>query len=219
MPKSPTAAQLDGIQREITAFLRPVGFRVKGRTYNRKTADGLTHVVNLQMGSFDPPGTTYHPGLRENLYGRFTVNLGVYVPEVARFHGGGEAKSTIHEYHCCVRSRLGELGTERADLWWSISLDVAIAKDVLVRLDQHGLPFLDRFETRDQILEELAEQGSSYSLGGPPRITRAVILATKGEKEAARELLALQAQATQNPGHPAYVRNLVDRLGLRSLDG
>jgi hypothetical protein len=46
-----------------------------------------------------------------------------------------------------------------------------------------------------------------------------VILATKGEKEAARELLALQAQETQNPGHPAYVRNLVDRLGLRSLDG
>ena len=47
------------------------------------------------MGSFDPPGTTHIPGLRENLYGRFTVNLGVYVPEVARNHGGGEAKSPV----------------------------------------------------------------------------------------------------------------------------
>ena len=37
---------------------------------------------------FDPPGTVYVPGLTQDLYGKFTVNLGVYVPEVAEYQGG-----------------------------------------------------------------------------------------------------------------------------------
>ena len=46
----------------------------------------------FQMGAFDPPGTTYIPGLRENLYGLFTINLGVYVPDVYKFQVGSEVK-------------------------------------------------------------------------------------------------------------------------------
>lgn len=81
------------------------------------TEDGLTQVVNLQMGASYPPGTVFIPGLRENLHGLFTVNLGVYVPEVARQHGGGEAKSWVQEYHCCVRARLGELCGDGKEVW------------------------------------------------------------------------------------------------------
>ena len=85
MPKSDFAVTLDSIQEQLTPLLKNRRFRVRGRTFNRITTDGLTQVLNVQMGSFDPPGTTYHPGLRENLYGWFTINLGIYVPEVARW--------------------------------------------------------------------------------------------------------------------------------------
>ena len=46
------------------------------------------------------------------------ANLGVYVPEVAKYHGGGEAKSVVRECNCCVRARIGGLGPEHTDLWW-----------------------------------------------------------------------------------------------------
>src|SRR5690606_24175664 len=89
--KSAEVAAMDVIQRGVRPLLKEAGFRGSGRTFNRGTPDGLTQVVRFQMGSFDPPGTTDIPGLRENRYGWFTVNLGVYVPEVAKHHGGGEA--------------------------------------------------------------------------------------------------------------------------------
>jgi hypothetical protein len=88
--KSDIAKSLDGLQAKLRPVLKDYGFRARGRTFNRTTSDGLTQVVNLQMGRFDPPGTTYVPGLRDNLYGKFTVNLGAFVPEVA---------STLAERH------------------------------------------------------------------------------------------------------------------------
>src|SRR5882762_9371836 len=102
MPKSDLVNQMDEIQAKLRPLLKDEGYRVRGRTFNRTTHDGLTQVLNFQMGSFDPPGTTYIPGLRENLYGKFTVNLGVYVPEVALYHGGSEARSFVREHNCCI---------------------------------------------------------------------------------------------------------------------
>ena len=100
MPASPFVKEVDGIQRALKGSLTEHGFKSRGRTFNRQTSDGLTQVVNLQMGSFDPPGTTYIPGLRENLHGMFTVNLGIYIPEVAELHGGGPAKAWVQDYNC-----------------------------------------------------------------------------------------------------------------------
>lgn len=117
MPKSEVARAMDLIQKRLAPDLKARRFGMRGRTFNRKSSDGLTHVRSVQMGSFDPPGTTYHPRLRENLYGRFTVNLGVYVPEVAAaLYGGGAAGNWVRESSCCIRARLGELGNERADI-------------------------------------------------------------------------------------------------------
>ena len=77
MPKSAYAKAVDAIQGSLRPFLRLNGFGMRGRTFNRATDDGLTQVVSIQMGASDPPGTTYSPGLRENLHGLFAVNLGV----------------------------------------------------------------------------------------------------------------------------------------------
>jgi hypothetical protein len=74
MAKSIYAQAVDDIQAALRPFLKSRGFRFRGRTFNRTTEDGLTEVVNIQMGVWDPPGTTYIPGLRENLHGLFMVN-------------------------------------------------------------------------------------------------------------------------------------------------
>jgi len=171
------------------------------------------------MGSSDPPGTTYIPGLRENLYGLFTVNLGVYVPEVARHHMGGEAKSWVHEYHCCVRSRLAEAAGKAKDIWWRAQPEEAVIEDVRCLLEEAGIPFLDRFSTRDKILAEWWGRSENMGTSSPPRIVMAIILSERNLRDQARALLAQQVLETRNPGHPDYVRRLAKELGVGSLDG
>ena len=219
MPKSAFAHALDEIQRELKPFLTQRGFKVRGRTFNRLSEDGCTSVVNLQMGAADPPGTTYIPGLRENLHGLFAVNLGVYIPEVARYQGGGEAGSWIQEYNCCVRVRLGALVGEGKEVWWRAVPSQQVIAAVRNALQSEGLPFLERYDTRDKILSEWSGQSRSVAGGSPPRIVLAVILAGRGQVEHARQLLSLQARETRNPGHPAHVRELAHKLGLRELKG
>jgi len=219
MPKSDFAVAVDSIQRALRPVLRAEGFKVRGRSFNRATEDGLTQVVSIQMGASDPPGTTYFPGLRENLHGLFTVNLGVYVPEVAKYHGGGQARSWVQEYHCCVRARLGAAAGEAQDIWWHARADDAVVADVKGNLERFGLPFLERFATRDKILSEWRGLSRNVGAGSPPRIVMAIILARRGQKEGARQLLAEQVLETQNPGHPEYVRELARELSVGSVDG
>ena len=215
--KSDLAKTLDELQAKLRPALKERGFRARGRAFNRITSDGLTEVVQLQMGSFDPPGTTYIPGLRENRYGMFTVNLGVFVPEVADHYGSGASKSFVQEYHCCVRSRLALLGPDHRDVWWEIRGDQPLAHELLERLTRDAIPFFNKFETRDAILSEwLAVPKSPFAVT-PPRIVCAIILTERGRIEDARALLTAQARETLNPGHPAYVRRLADKLGLGNL--
>lgn len=219
MTKSDYAKAVDAIQRSLRPLMKARGFKVRGRTFNCLTEDGLTQVVNLQMGQSDPPGTTYIPGLRENLHGLFTVNLGIYVPEVARHHGGGEARSWVQEYHCCVRTRLSGASNEEQDIWWHARPDRAVIDDVYHRLEAGGFPFLNRFSTRDKILDEWNAESENMGASSPPRIVLAIILAERGQKELASALLEKQALETQNPGHSDYVRKLAKELDIGELDG
>ena len=214
MPKSSQVAHVDEVQAAIAARLKPEGFRVRGRTFNRTTADGLIQVINLQMGAFDPPGTIRILGLRPSLYGWFTVNLGVYVAEVARLNGGGEAKVWYEKCDCCLRARLGEFGPEPSDLWWRNDAVEETIPDIEKRLDDNGLPFLARFASRDAILWEL--HGEVWHPGGssPARIVIAIILAERGKLADAKELLAAQAVEAGNPLHAAHVRSLASKLGM-----
>jgi Domain of unknown function (DUF4304) len=215
--KSELAKTLDELQVELSPALKQQGFCARSRTFNRVTSDRLTEVVKLQMGSFDPPGTNFIPGLRENLYGKFTVNLGVFIPEVAERYGSRASKSFVQEYHCCIRTRLGLLGPERRDVWWNIQRDQALAQGILRRLTRDAIPFFKKFETRDAILNEWAVVPKSLHATTPPRIVCAIILAERGRKEEARVLLTAQAREAQIPGHLAYVRRLANELCLGDL--
>jgi len=197
-------------------MLKERGFRVRGRTFNCETADGLIEVVQFQMGRFDPPGTYYIPGMRENLYGRFTVNLGVYVPEVA-LYGGIEAGSFVQEDYCCVREGLGRLEPPHMNVWWDLHRIEEAASAVGQRLERDAFPFFARFESRDAILKEwMPLSKSSYS--NRPRIECAIILATRGQRAEALALLSAQAQDVGRTRHTEYLRDLARKLGLRELE-
>jgi Domain of unknown function (DUF4304) len=113
------------------------------------------------MGAHQPPGTVGIPSLRENLYGRFTVNLGLHFAEVAelpkqspavafaREHGlpvppPRPPPKFLNEGHCHLTERLGELINGR-DTWWSLDVPEAELQLLVSRLvNEHALPFFDR---------------------------------------------------------------------------
>ncbi len=214
--KSHLVNTLDQLESELRLTLLARGFCGRYRSYNRGTADGLTEVVNIQMGRFDPPGS-YHTPINRNLYGGFTVNLGVFVPEVDSRRAASSPKSLIREYSCCIRARLGQLGPERRDIWWRVSADKELASDLRNRLERDAFPFLEKLSTRDAILHQwLTEEESPY---GVPRIVCARILETRGEHARARDLLAAYAEETERrrPLIAEKMRRFNERLGLGRL--
>jgi hypothetical protein len=191
---------LNQLLRIVGSDLKALGFSKRGGTFNRVTDECLTQVINLQAGRFDPPGALTIPGYRENVYGRFTVNLGVYVPEVGLYTT--PASAFVTEAYCCIRSRLGYLGPEGADLWWNIDADPRVTDDVRHRMQAHGIPFLERFGTRNGILSEWDDSICTWSAGGrPPRIVKAIILAARGDVAEASALLSEQANTTEIASH------------------
>lgn len=218
MPKSKAAEEMDELESQLRPFLEQHGFRMRSRTCNCMTTDGLTHVINFQMGRFDPPGTSYIPWFRKNLYGKFTVNVGIYVPEVFRHTHTIQPGSFIAEPDCCVRARLGNLGPEPEDLWWKVRANSRTVAELQLRLKRDAIPFLERLQTRDALLNELGKIEESYGSGGPPRVVCAIILAHRGQKEAARANLIAQARKVARPDHTEHLKRLADGLGLEALE-
>lgn len=204
---------------QLVAQLRPSfeerGFRARAAMFNGKTPDGLTHVVQFQSGRLDPPGTNYIPGLRENLYGKFTVNVGVFVPEVhAAQYGNLREKEFVPEVDCCIRKRIGALAPEGLDVWWPIRSDAETQFLLKQRLERDGFPFLAKFENRDALLSELQGSSETSAPGGPPRVICAIILARRGQVEEASALLKEQSALVAKPSHTEYLRQLASALRI-----
>ncbi|WP_200335183.1 DUF4304 domain-containing protein [Thiocystis violacea] len=144
--------------RALRAILRePMaqhGFGFDGsRTFRRHLAGGaITQIVNVQLG-------------QRSMSGKFTVNLGVYVPGEASANPAGLSGRKALEYHCAPnrRERLGRLVPAPLpalqwlpllglffgpkDIWWPFSAEPLRTERSLQRvrslLTQRGLRWLD----------------------------------------------------------------------------
>jgi hypothetical protein len=203
------------VVRELHPLLKEHGFRKQRHTFNRECEPGLVQVVNFQMGPYDPPGTVEIPGFRENLYGKFAVNLGIFVEELHGYFSREPRPKFVGEYYCEIRRRLGEMMPGEGEYWWSLDANpVAVAADVRRALEDHGLPFLESLTSRDVIIRAWYRTGDS--IGFPPRGALAIALLhwERGEKEVAEKLVRTYLGSELAPAHRDYVKDLVARLGL-----
>jgi hypothetical protein len=61
MARTESANAMDDLQSELRPSLKEHGFRMRARTCNRTTPDGLIHVINFQMGRYAPLArATFH---------------------------------------------------------------------------------------------------------------------------------------------------------------
>jgi hypothetical protein len=222
MPKSRFVERLDEVQTSLTALLKPLAFRRKGRTYNRSVEDGVVQVINLQTGPYEvgqrnplPPELAH---LQQDLYGRFTVNLGVHVREVWECDSTSPWPKTIQEYSCQIRTRLGRQAGQ--EYWWSLDQSAqTLSTDVAKVLLGEGVEFLERFETRDAILDDWVTMNDGNGrLSKRARVDVAIMLAKRGQSLQAAHLLNEQIQlSSENQGHLDYVRSIGQKLGLTEL--
>lgn len=191
------------------SLLRPLGFRRKGRSFNRRVADGLVHVVTLQMGEY-PIGDYVIPGIRESFYGRFTVNLGVFLPGVRSLEHDRPAPEFLREYDCDIRERLSVLAYSE-DRWWDLDHAVAETAAEVVRLmDSFGVPFLERFEDCASVFKTIDSKGElPFCNAGRSALVGALLSFHLGQKERAARYFERATQlAESHKGFREHVEKL-----------
>lgn len=144
--------QLDIVEKDVFAKLKPLGFKKNGRTFNRRLDNGIIQVINFQSGQY-PIGQGYEvPGLRENLYGKFVVNLGVCIESLYKFQSPTEDKKYYKEYDCQIRERLGTI-LKGQDYWWTITDDnKKITQEIIEGLETKGLDWFSGIDTKEKII-------------------------------------------------------------------
>lgn len=220
--KSPIVVRLDEIQSKIGNSLQQLGFKRKGRTFRRETDTEVLQIIAFQAGPFEigPPLPPEVSHLRPDLYGMFTINLGVFVPEIhERTNPPISMNRVICDAHCSIRTRLPHI-VEGEEFWWPI-LDCTEedVEDITALLLHVGIAFLDRFRTRELIVRDWISANERIG-----RLDVAMILLRRGDKLGATRLFADHLRKSEMEGsepfrqnHRWYVRELAMKLGLGEL--
>lgn len=158
-PMSEIAKLIDDvIRRDLTQRLKADGYCKSGRTFY-SLGESRTTIVNVQASKSN---------LGEE--GTFAINLGVYIPDVAKITNALPFTGRFpKEYDCTIRQRLGMLMTDGKDYWWSVNstTDIdALAKDVGDAWLQHGKPWIDRLVNLDTVHAELINQHMYFVAAG-----------------------------------------------------
>jgi hypothetical protein len=214
MPKSQFAQNLDAIQATVQSFLKPLDFRKKARVHNRRTESGLVQVISFQMGQF-PIGDNYViPGFRENLYGKFAINLGILLPCVYQVERQKTVPDFVQEYDCTVRQRLGTLAFGK-DEWFEISDDIAtLATNIVRLLDKYGLEFLEQFKSYENVLSYFQANGKLPFQSSNRASLEAALIAHHIGNETLSKTLFAKARDTDNKGFQNHVTEIEKRVDL-----
>lgn len=218
------AEAMKQIVQTVHPLLKEAGFRKRGSTFNRETEPGLVQVINFQMGPYEPGPQYEFPPIKVNLYGKFTINLGIFVAEIHERFTGQHAPNFVAEYYCEVRKRLPELMpehelpvTDKGVGWWSLEEPSdGTAHEIHHLVPKYAVPFFESLRTRDAVIRWwLEEQDQS---GFPPRapLSIAVIEFERGRKDRAETLIRdYVAAGLKNPGHREFVEKIAESMGVK----
>ena len=128
--------------------LKGAGFRKRRHTFNRRTGDGLVHVLVFWMAPKQPPAWTEAPGLRVRLFGSFRLVLGVWVPEMTRV--GARPSDWVDDHQCQLR---------RAGPWCALDDEDADSL-AMSTLEEQALPWLDQFGSKQAVIDRFESDGA-----------------------------------------------------------
>jgi hypothetical protein len=207
------------IVRRVHPELKQAGFRKRRHTFNRSSEDGVVQVIGFQMGAKLPPGAVPIPGLRPDLYGLFTVNLGVAVREAweQSMRLDKPFPAFINDYDCEIRERLGQVLGERYDVWWPLGAEPADTAAVIFdALTGPGLEWLAARGTREAILRVWGD-GGLRALPTPTALPIVMILRHLDRPDHAAEVLRSYYDTITD--HRPHRRHVYDVARSLQIDG
>ena len=208
------------ISAAMSQVLKPAGFRKRANSFNRTAQDGLVHHVSVQLGAYDPSGKHAVPGLLPDLYGRYRVNLGVFVPEMNR--SGAPRSKWINDYNCQLRWGLGDFLPGGFDQWWDLR-DRLSVEEVNRELTTKVLPHFEHFNSADQVIDAWHEQGPRAFGPITPNAAAldvADLLIARRRRDEAKRLLETYVESVSlgdHTGHKQYLREYLTGRGFGPL--
>ena len=168
-------AVLDAVEKEIYAYLKPLGFRRHGRTLHRFVEGDISQVVNFQAARIFP--------------GKYYVNLGIRIPECAErtFSPSEEKKAFYYEYECNLRSRLGVVGRKEETLFDLSKPVEKQVKAIVKELEKMVLPAFEVLNSREAFLARYKEFSGWHAFGGA-LLGECMIYGRMGDLSKAQEL-------------------------------
>ncbi|TQV66923.1 DUF4304 domain-containing protein [Exilibacterium tricleocarpae] len=185
----------------IAPFLKRIGFKKKGMTWNRE-ANGVVHVIDIQPT---------RP--RENGSEPFTINIGIFMNELWQLFWGKDAPQFIKEEDCYPRFRLGYLLSEFdpkcRDKWWDIQSQKEIEtvwKELETLLIGDCLPFFNRIESASDVLDVSINAKPSMPA---EKLSHAILLNMAGRKAESDQLIS---DFCSDPHWGARAKEIAKRL-------
>jgi hypothetical protein len=202
--QSDNANKLDAIVRLVGSELSPLNYRRSKRRFNRLQPDGIVHVIEFQTG----PNWSI-------LRGKFTVEIGIFIPEVFNALYEKPMPKFIASHHCVERKRLGVLSKTGKDIWWNLADDeIEIGKEISSLLLAISEPYFMRFSSREKLLSQWEQERLQRELPERNVLIMAIILSYCDRKKQANELLNTEFGNQYKTAFLEYAKNIVTSLGL-----
>jgi hypothetical protein len=203
--KSISGARMDEIASGVSPLLRERGFRKQGRTFTRDAGEGILHVIHFQTGLYV-----------SSLYGNFTAEVAVFVPEIHRIMiAGATSPRRPKPWDCEIRRRIGFLTPDQCDRWWDLGPDTAgTVREMRTILREHAIPYLDRLPDRSAIRRQYDEDPKVlFRLDtNRHRLAIAAVWAATGDTERARRLML--EECARDPSNACRVVEMAARIGI-----
>lgn len=155
---SDIAKRIDAIIKEgLAPLLKKEGFKKKARNFYRELENRI-ELINIQASKWN-----------EGDEGQFTVNVGVYYPEISKITDALPVSGMPREYDCTIRERIGLLTPENKDRWWEIdstSNDSEVSANVANQVQELCLPWLEKMSSLDAVKSAIANNNRAFVASG-----------------------------------------------------
>lgn len=177
----------DLIKNVISPFLKEMGFRKNGNTFNLKTNE-LTQVVSVQKSKWNDHDKV-----------SFTFNIGFFDEKMYLEKSNSETPKFIREYDCQVRFRLGQI-IKGHDYWYELNKTTNkgnLEIEIFNHLNNFLKPILKKNNDLNAI-KDLLLQDSVITLT-TPKIYKIKFLFKTAEIEKGKDLLEKEYFRALNP--------------------
>lgn len=153
MSKTLVQTQFDHfLSHRLWPLFKARSYRKIGNNFRFYDASGWGKIVNVQKSQSSD---------RQHI--RFTLNIGVYLLEAERLwrHSGYTSQDRFLEPTCLIRKRIGDLRGPGLDHWYELTEQAdstMLYQQVEQEVATYVLPYLDRLDQLDTILQQLLQE-------------------------------------------------------------